>query len=360
MRKWLLVLTLGVGLSMTCSKYMCAPSSVALEPETCAYGVQSASGKTSFYLQECLDDIYTYCPPLTQPGNSTCEVPPAAPLHLSSAPGEPCALDLDCVLEGICMGGVCSNPSNICTYQTSCDPGMYCNVTTSKGPWQCVPQVGANGACTSDYMCQNAYGCNNGKCVKYMSLAPGLQVDNCNTGASFLCQNILCYSDKTASYCAGNVTSSLPLPVFCQHNSNCTVTASGHSYSGVCSCSYGTMGNAYCSLFPGDYPHSQYLLMIQSWLSNPNINKCNTVERTALACITYYLPPAQADAFLYYYYYTFDYAAIQDMDQCARTIYNQNYWSAYEAYISLPTNQTNPESASVLSVTLLLTSLLLQ
>lgn len=351
---WSMALVLTLASSLTCNRYMCAPASVALSPETCAYGVESGSSNT-LYLQECTDEVFSYCPPLSEAGNSTCEVPPSAPLYMNSPPGEPCLLDMDCILQGICVGGTCTNPRNNCTDQLSCDPGKYCNMTNEAGPWSCVSQVGPGEKCTADYMCPNAYGCTSDHgCVKYMSLGPQMQVDSCTTGMNYLCEFLLCYSNKEGSYCAANLTSTAPLPVYCQQNSKCVVTSNGHNFTGNCECSYGPMGNSYCSLFPGDYPYSQFLVLLQGWLASPAINNCNTARRNALPCITSHLSANQSAAFLYYYYWVNDYPAIQDMDQCARTIYDQSYWTAYEVYASQTPNNTQPEAGVMLKVTALL------
>ena len=302
------------------------------------------------YLQECEDQEFSYCPPLTEAGNSTCEVPPSAPLYSSSAPGEPCELDMDCIQEGICTGGTCENPGNICTNQLSCDPGKYCNVTTAAGPWTCVPQVGPGDNCTADYMCPNAYGCTQDKgCVKYLSIGPTMQVDSCTTGVNYLCQFLRCYSDKNGTYCAANLTSAT-VPLSCHSSNNCVVYSNGHNYTGSCECSYGTLGRSYCSLFPGDYPYSQFVALLQNWLASPAINSCNAARRTAVPCITYYLPANQSAAFLYYYYFSSDFPAIQDMDQCARTVYDQSYWSAFQVYTSSTPNNTQNEAGVRLQV----------
>lgn len=352
---WPTVLMLTLASSLTCNQYMCSPATLPLAPETCAYGVESGNGATTVYLQECGDEEFSYCPPLTEAGNSTCAVPPATPLFMSSAPGEPCQLDMDCIQEGICTGGICTNPGNMCTNQLSCDPGKYCNITLEAGPWSCVPQVGPGASCSADYMCGNAYGCTQDKgCAQYLSIGPAVQVDTCTTGVNSLCQFLRCYSDKEGSYCAANLTSASPLPVYCQSSKDCMVNSAGHNFTSNCECSYGTRGNSYCSLFPGDYPYSQLMVLMQSWLSNPSINSCNTARRTALPCITSYLPANQSSVFLYYYYFSSDFPAIQDMDQCARAIYDQSYWLAYQVYTDLTPNNTQNEAGMKLQVAALI------
>ena len=152
-----------------CPTYTCGP----LPDGQCSFKNSTAT-PLSFVLQECKSG--EFCP--TQNDNQTCSPLPTAQYY----PGSRCTADSDC-LSGKCTDTrVCERKSQgeVCEKSENCNLGLSCMKNGTEETLVCLPQLGQNSTCQTDFDCQNAYGCFNNTCTSYFSLAEGQSSTNLN------------------------------------------------------------------------------------------------------------------------------------------------------------------------------------
>jgi hypothetical protein len=154
-------------------------------------------------------------------------------------------------------------------------------------------------------------------------------VSPCQDTYNNLCASGRCASNDDEHFYCINPTST-EMPKICSLNSDCVSAVDPQlnvTVNSICSCSYGSKGYAYCGLFPGDSEWQQYLKYLEKWYEYPEINRCNTLRRTAINCLEEY---TSEDFYVKYTYYMTQvqyYPLLQDNDKCVKQIYTSYYWT---------------------------------
>jgi len=284
----------------------------------------------TFYLKPCENKFYSYCPQINSPGNSTCQLANNTSSDLAW-PGESCVSDDNCA-HGICQEKMCMGASynQTCDSDEDCNPGLFCG---DEGICLFQYQTGQTG-CTRDYECQNSAGCNmtsssTGVCLSYLSLDSYDAVAPCSSSYNDLCSSGRCASNDTVNYYC-TTPHSVEQPKICALNSDCQSNVDpvlNVTVESICQCAYSYKGYAYCGLFSGDEQVEEYRTYLAKWYNQTDINKCNTVRRTAINCIEEYSSP---DFYIKYTYYLTQvdyYPLLQDNDKCVKQIYTDYYWT---------------------------------
>mmetsp|Transcript_9543 Transcript_9543/g.18579 ORF Transcript_9543/g.18579 Transcript_9543/m.18579 type:complete len:354 (+) Transcript_9543:79-1140(+) len=310
---------------ISCNMYSCAPTPADWNDGDCIAFVDDV-----YFLRPCSSSQYSYCQPISSPGNSTCSLQPASTGYNISWPGEPCSDDLSCVY-GTCRNATCiglAQGSN-CTTDAACAPGLYCNST-------CTPLLGLNGVgCTRDAMCSNSQGCNmksssSGVCTDYLSISSGGGVWPCEYYRNNLCSSGICStSNSDTAFCIDVKTPDNNYPLECSDSSDCQSSVDNKTMAftySTCSCAYNALGTSYCGLFPGDKPYASYISWLGKWLKSDEIMNCNTDRRIAPRCQETYWDDSSLLSLNYYKAYVDYFVAIQGNDRCVQAIYTSNYW----------------------------------
>ncbi|OMJ87849.1 hypothetical protein SteCoe_10330 [Stentor coeruleus] len=237
-----------------------------------------------------------------------------------------------CSASSQCQSGNCTNDACVgisldqkCVNPTDCNPGLFCNTTSSK----CEYNVAVGGNCSNFYHCQNNLTCNLNTCVPVYSLANGDQVDNSTTyGYNKACASGFAAYDTTtySRKCAIAPVSNNSVNALCNHGTSCSDTTG--VYTKGCQC--GTDGNAYCPTFEGD---PAPVKMIQYFKKIANYTtKCNSANIDA-----YCFKKSSTMMKYYNYYYTY-YTEYMDgptlkntEDSFLADFYFPEYWSAYNS-----------------------------
>jgi len=161
--------------------------------------------------------------PGTRSTNSTCQnIQPVL-----GYPGDYCHSNSDC-LSSKCKSGACQGlaSGSICTYIYDCNPGLFCNATTTTTHPNstCQAQVAQGQACGSEYDCQNSFTCSLGLCIPYVSLPIGQTTDVVDyNGFSMACEtgfaNVMQTTPLTGT-CA-IAPKSTANEQYCIHNTEC-------------------------------------------------------------------------------------------------------------------------------------------
>ncbi|OMJ84626.1 hypothetical protein SteCoe_14217 [Stentor coeruleus] len=261
----------------------------------------------------------TYCPPNSST-NSTCTANPTPSLR---NPGEFCTTGTQCEslkcenarCTGVANGGSCA--------KNECAVGYWCNSTSL-----CEPFV-TTGECSADTQCNTYSVCVNHTCVEMFSLDLGMTTvietkgnygyaPSCKSGFGVLSGDVA--KCTTAPVSPQNKVGSL-----CQSGSLCM--DSTNTYSKKCVCGYDGKGR--CPTFEGDV-----------WLVNA-INNFNNITKSKVEC--YYATGLSSLCVMfnetvltnYYHFYTNltqyeNSASLANNDYCIKTVYNQEYWTAYD------------------------------
>ncbi|CAG9328665.1 unnamed protein product [Blepharisma stoltei] len=316
--------------SAQCNIYQCKPQKVEFEPDQCIFNFTA----TTYYLSLCPED--QYCPPITSPGNSSCEAIPNTPQQ--AWPGETCNVNITCAF-GTCQNKFCQGKTvgTACTQTGECNPGLYCSTTTNK----CATQItiGGNG-CHNDYECVNNAGCNitgdgTGQCVGYLSVEVDDEIAQCANHYNLLCESTLCGTINGTNVCGSSVASASIIPMMCTSDGDCFSEgdpALGIGYGSSCQCSYGFQGIKYCGLFPGDPIASNYFELLKAWYSNANVTLCNSLRRDNPACVKSHWSTKHALEYTYFRLWYQMYSQIQDNDECVMQIYTSNFWNSKDEY----------------------------
>ncbi|CAG9314433.1 unnamed protein product [Blepharisma stoltei] len=304
---------------ISCPNYLCSPTK--LDSNTCILYESN-----TFLLQPCKDNYV--CPPLTSADSSQCQPKPSPSLE-KSWPGESCQNNSTCAY-GHCEKSICKGKSlnETCSISDECEPKLRC----LNGICQELLSESSKG-CNTDYDCENHCGCENHQCVRYLSKYEGDSVANCINNSSMICGSTMCYEE----YCLAFLQNDKEIPTVCKSDEDC---ASSHydtpaypfKFYQTCQCGINSLGNAYCSLFPGDEPMNNYLDWLNYWFYSRSIQKCNTVRRTSLNCIKTWWKAKYYTTFAYILSITMNYPQIQENDNCVEKIYNQAYISARNSY----------------------------
>ena len=229
------------------------------------------------------------------PTGKTCDIPSEDPIDKATCidtvpktyqllPGLPCESNEQCISK-ICENKQCkgSKENEQCERVEDCEYGFTCRkINTSDTNKTCTTPLGLNDVCEFDTDCSLQYGCYNGKCVQYFTLADGQFIGTttavdpvlslCQSGysdESGICQTLTQQNEKTE----------------CNEANPCT-----YSYSDKtiilpenCLCGYNPEGKQYCLLGSGDPTYQTYIDKLKSYyLSNKN---CHMSERGGDGCL---------------------------------------------------------------------------
>ena len=232
------------------------------------------SNNSTIQVEEC-SNPGQYCP-LPILGNSNCTDSPIP----KNYPGDYCDQDLDCI-TGNCVAKKCVGASNneACDAVWGCNPGLFCNVTSST----CAPSRTPGQSCTNNYDCINQAGCNEGFCVQFFSLEASAAVSYVyENGFSPICKTG--YAGYDASSMTRNCTtapkSAGATPLKCKIGADCQSDTTG--VTSECTCGYNSDGQGYCPLFIGDKEWQDYITYAQAALSHNG--GCNTFSRWEYSC----------------------------------------------------------------------------
>lgn len=313
--------------SQNCPKYECG----SLQSPLCTSGSDS-----TVYVQSC--PIGSYCPfnastPLVPQVCETIQIE-------LSYPGEPCKTNSDCNINLCLTNFTCAGLPEAaqCNNTLQCNPGLYCTQSNIDSETVCTRQIQTgNIGCKDSGDCVNVAYCNwtgipgKSRCIGALSLLPGTQISQCINNLNPVCQNLYCTTNIEGSFCADLVKSINILPVKCSSNWDCMSTTDryvGGFYLGNCICGNNPNGNAYCSLFPGDYPYQHYLLVFSSWINSPNITNCNSLRGFTPNCVKKYF--SFYTELFYYYYYANLYPQLQSNSECVKDTITYNFWDYEE------------------------------
>lgn len=311
---WLLMAK-SIAAIYTCSQYQCASSGV-LTSGTCI-GISS----NVYYLSTCSDYSLTYCPVEFTIYNISCTVPPAA--TGTSYPGEACSGNSDCVYNR-CFQGYCAgqNYGGTCRDNSECNPGYRCD----PGLKRCTTLFNSNvSGCVNDYDCQTNMGCDYNQCRPYFSVDNGDWVNNCTNSVSNICKSGQCLYGR----CIAALKSSSATPMLCGGPYDCytsDLASEGITLYTNCTCGYGSQGNSYCYLFPGDKEYSNMLSYMKEWLSMNVSQNCNTLRRWNRECVLSYASTSFALNYDYAVFTGANYPLIQDMQDCAVNLIFNSYY----------------------------------
>ena len=273
-----------------------------------------------------------------------------------SYPGEPCSQSSDCNTN-LCQNSICIGifENQPCNTTLQCAPGLYCYFSQTVLSFICSPLIKTgNSGCLTNSDCEIVSYCNftgvlaTSICIGSFSLLPGVRISNCYNGLNYLCQNLYCTTNIDGSFCTDKVTSLNALPVSCTSDWDCMSTTDrfvGGFYLGSCVCGNNNEGSSYCSLFPGDWPYTQYIEVLSSWLNSKNVSYCNSDRGLSENCISAYY--SYSVAYSYYKYYVQLFPQLQNNYNCVKNTITYGYWDI-EQYLA---NQTVLSSAGFLFIT---------
>lgn len=331
-----IVLLLGSALAENCDVYPCKAPYVAFEPLQCInYQLNKASRVANFTLQPCEHPRYTYCP--TVSSNSTCQVPPQPYYYGTSLPGEPCDFDYNCKY-GICDQFICKakHENETCNSNEECNPGLYCSGS-------CTLQKQKGDQCSADSECANNLGCYRANCADYFSLKPGEAVSNCKNGINLLCETGSCRLSNGEYKCTSAAKLQKGPYAACESLDDCLVEDKqlDLNWTTTCRCGYSQKGLSFCDLAPGDGPFAAYISYAAKWLGGTNVTQCNTEARLSFNCVKSYWNYEDYISFYFFYKAMMDHPLVQDNSDCAKLIYNQDYWTAAKEYAKIPNNHSD-------------------
>jgi hypothetical protein len=299
-----------------------------------------------------------YCPSI-ESFTETASCQPVLPSTIpdnSKYPGEYCEEDKDCKTnkcsDKACVG---EDEGSECLDNFECKPTLRCG---ENGTCVKLLEVGSTG-CASDYDCVNNAGCNNlaletnGTCVTYYSLKTGDKLGKCESGFNLLCTSLSCKtsSDTGAAGVCVDPDVSTTFPLECDQDSDCVSKTGG---LGTCTCGYNPLAKGYCELFYGDKPWQQVFELRRQMVSDTRYSeKCHTEARHNDECIK------TAKGTKFYNEYTvanqfaMSYPKIYGNDNCAKYIYNQDYWEAYRYIEDLEDDDDFARLVGVVSALLL-------
>ena len=132
--------------------------------------------------------------------------------------------------------------------------------------------------------------------------------------------------------CIPGLHSANKLPMMCENIYDCK--ALDYSEYGIqlysnCTCGFGTSGNSYCFLFPGDEPYLKLIGTRIEWI-NTNISlSCNTARRWEKQCIMSHYTNSFATNFEYVTYNALNYPLLQDTQDCVLEVVYNSYYQDY-------------------------------
>ena len=246
-----------------------------------------------------------------------------------------------CVSNLSCVQGKCKTTGS-CKVTEECGTDQYCDGSTCQ-----TLKVGGS-TCTADYQCAFPYGCNEGTCIKYFSLASGVAV-SCEptTNVNYFCTSASCYDNRcvTSVYVATSTSATKPDDLdslidsgarACKDSSATCSIHNDNSATTHCSCGYNLEAKAYCSMLAGDWPYNELLAFYNKWVTNnqpTSVNqKCHTLRRWEPECIfgvkqTWTKPYSYIDI-AWYYYLTQNYVGLQDNNECSELSFNYGFQNA--------------------------------
>ena len=221
----------------------------------------------NFIVEKC--EAGQYCPGIIT--NSTCTTTPKALLY----PGSTCSDSTQCKSLN-CTSSVCVGKDFgvECATHDECNIGAACAVNDTLKVCMRQSPVGAN--CTSDYECQNAFGCYSGVCTSYFSLPNGNATTNDNLCASGYSFKGACVSLKNLN--SSDTVCNADADCFYQDQNNTAVTVTG-----ACTCGYNKDANKYCKLGSDNDYYRNYIAAAKNILADTS--KCHTVERGSPLCV---------------------------------------------------------------------------
>lgn len=332
-----------------CMAYECDPSGVVWTSGTCAmFNATANSTRYDLKSDACSSDwpcqltLLSTAQTIT---NVTCMTPKTPTGAQIAYPGENCDT-LNLCYYGTCTAGICSTTTSPCANTYDCGLGNTCDTATGK----CVTFVAAGAkGCTVDTDCVNNAGCDiatggaagNGTCVQYFSVTADQPVQACTAtttvpGTHSLCASGYCYGTASPFKCTGAFKSATTPPIrVTASTSTCTSAADASSnltQTIVAECGYD--GFPYCPLFFGDAEYTDYFSDINSFLSSPNLAKCNTIRHpTGYFDITKYHWCAQnlTTTETYHYYRATIYPEVVMASSCVIKIMAPQYYQAESA-----------------------------
>lgn len=314
---WILKLSALLALSqgLSCPKYECKPSNMIFSKDTCLY----SQGSTN-YLSSC--SAKEYCPLVTTK-NSTCTTSPE-PSDNPLYPGETCSKDLDCLSDD-CLNQVCvGKPENsTCEESSECDVGLYCS-----RDFICEAQKDELDYCHKDTDCKNNMGCykwdyeKHGQCIKYYSLPRKEFVFDCEDNFSLFCESGNCGGPGGKGVCIESIKPRYLLYA-CESDEDCVGESFGWQFYGECECGLNPTGTAYCKPFLGDYIGLQYLKMIKAWYESSELQKCHTMIRSSVQCLSNWQSYGKYLKALYWWR---NYPYLQMNDECVKDMFTYYYW----------------------------------
>ena len=314
-----LLLIPAISAVLDCPKFVCSDSSSV--SSTQCIGEDS----NIYYLSPCQDLKNSYCPPQFILQNITCTTPPST---LNTAfPGESCTFNQDC-LYGTCNNNQCygQDYGGDCTNHGECNPGLRCD----PGLFKCnILMDSTSPGCVSDFDCLPNMGCDAGYCVNYYSVPNGQWVNNCTNSLSSMCESGQCLY----GLCISPLRSALQLPMLCSSQFQCVskdLKQDGIEVYTNCTCGYGTKGNSYCRLFPGDRPYQKMLEARKEWIQTNISENCNTLRRWKKECILSHGSSSFAVLYEYLTMAAMNYPLLQEAESCVIQIVYSDYYQDLE------------------------------
>mmetsp|Transcript_12692 Transcript_12692/g.12803 ORF Transcript_12692/g.12803 Transcript_12692/m.12803 type:complete len:396 (+) Transcript_12692:3-1190(+) len=332
-----------------CSMYRCKKSSQIFSSNVCNWYDKNYD---IYYIQPCLES--QTCTAGAKTGaNYTCETTPAS--KLNAYPGEKCSQASDCLYSTGCTNGICVGTAlgAACTTSAQCVPGSSCQKVAGTSVCTALIEVGGTN-CANDYDCAYNAGCDiistttttNNKCVKYLSLTPGSQVQegSCVGNYTNLCSSGYCAKSgtgATATYlCTDELKSNHSLPWKCYSTESEACVSNVDSHTGLyaistCSCSYSPHGDAYCAPLLGDTPYKRLIQQNYKWVNDKYVSSCNTERRlwpNNINCVNDYWTSSEAATTIYYGLALERYTEIQGAEDCVLNVFEYDYVVAKKAY----------------------------
>jgi len=250
--------------SQVCKKYFCSQ----LNEGTC---IVTQEDTDQFTLQKC-EDPNQFCPFMNLSNNNQVRCITRDGFHPRSFPGGDCTNDSECI-TGNCQLGICSGKrlNEECRDNMECYSGYYCQNNSKT----CQAQSKEGEMCEDDTDCINTHGCHYGKCIGYLSLPIGTQIDANQKNLLPLCQSGLHYGNRCES-----MTNNGKNPNQCDDTEPCKYKINDGSIVHIpefCTCGKNPTGLKYCRLGNGESEWSDYLGYLKLLLKNTN--NCHTLER---------------------------------------------------------------------------------
>lgn len=338
---WILSLAITHVFALRCYEYSCKSNFDNFEPGQCIMSeISDFSLNLSITIDVCTDLYFSYCPPADV--NSSCQLPPQAPIINYAYIGEPCDTDDNCI-SSWCVNQICQGlgQGDTCSSDLECGVGLYCN-------GQCNALIQQGGTCSRDEECWNNLTCYNRKCIEYLSLEDDTEVSVCQNQVNLQCTSGGCFTVSGKSYCLPSKQSQ-SIPTVCGERSNCEISIDSlhaSSFTTDCQCAQNGFATSVCALSTGDAPYVNYIKKLYEWINSKYINKCHTTQRLSLKCAELNWDYKNWVKLSYFQNLALNYPTYLYSDSCVQKVFQKHFRDIEAAYLSLEKKDDDSSSFS--------------